>query len=49
MFFRKPDEMDSEYPSPLDLPGCGKKWTLNQFYNVFDKLIPGDYQTECSL
>lgn len=31
------------------LPGCGEKWTLDQFYIVHNKLIPGDFNAECKV
>lgn len=45
MFYRKPDE---EYPKPVPLK-CGERWTLEQFYAVYKKIIPGDFETECAL
>lgn len=44
--YRKPGV---EYPEPMDIPGIGQKWTLDQFYEVFEKIIPGDYDEECKL
>lgn len=29
--------------------GCGEKWTLEQFYSVHEKIIPGDFDTECKV
>lgn len=46
MFYRKPDE---EYPAPMEVPGCGEKWTLDQFYSLHGDLIPGDFDLECQL
>lgn len=37
-------------PEPMDIPGIGQKWTLEQFYSVFEKIIPvGDYDEECRI
>lgn len=45
-FYRKPDD---EYPPPIPIQGCGVKWTLEQFYSTHGNLIPGDFETECTL
>lgn len=45
MFYRLPD--GSMYP--WDVPGLGQTWTLEEFQTVFNKLIPGDYESECSI
>lgn len=44
--YRKPGD---ENPEPSHIEGCGKKWTLDQFYTVYEKLIPGDFDSECNL
>lgn len=49
MFFRKPDESNAENPPALNVPGCGETWTINQFYTVYEKLFPDDFDKECEL
>lgn len=44
LFYRKPGD---EYPLPLNVPGCGKSFTIEKFSSVFKKLIPNDYESEC--
>lgn len=46
IFYRKSEEED---PRPIDIPGCGEKCPLDQFYELFQEIIPGDFDTECSL
>lgn len=43
MFYRKSEE---EYPQALNLPGCGEKCTLKQFYDKFKDIIPGEYDKD---
>lgn len=38
-----------EDPEPSNIPGCGKKWTLDTFYSAQGELIPGDFDSECQL
>lgn len=38
-----------ENPVPSDMPGCGLKWTLDQFYSARGDLIPGDFDSECQV
>ncbi|XP_055296463.1 prostatic acid phosphatase-like [Sitodiplosis mosellana] len=44
MFYRK---SDVEKPSPLNIPNCGEKCTLDRLYELYSELIPGDFETEC--
>lgn len=43
---RRPDEED---PQPKNIPGCGVKCPMKQFYTVFDALIPTKFKTECKM
>lgn len=44
LFYRKPNE---ENPTPLSLPGCGEKYTLEHIRSVYKDIIPNDFDTEC--
>lgn len=44
LFYRKPDVED---PEPLNLPGVGETYTVEQFLSVHKDIIPGDFKTEC--
>lgn len=44
MFYRKSDE---ENPSPLNIPNCGTKCTLDQLYELYSEIIPTDFESEC--
>lgn len=46
IFYRKCNE---EYPEPLKLPGCGDRFTMDQFYNLYEHLIPDEFEKECNL
>lgn len=46
IFYRK---LEEEHPIPINIPGCGEKCPLNQFYELFQEIIPDDFDTECSL
>lgn len=44
IFYRK---SDVENLSPLNIPNCGTKCSLNRLYELYSDLIPGDFETEC--
>lgn len=44
IFYRKEDE---ENLQPLNIPGCGEKCTLEQFYDLYEDIIPDDFEKEC--
>lgn len=46
LFYRRFEE---EELLPLDIPRCGEKCSIKQFYEKFNELIPGDFNTECQL
>lgn len=46
IFYRKSNE---EHPEPMKIPGCGHKFTLEQFYDLYEKLMPDDFESECGL
>lgn len=46
IFYRKSNE---EHPEPLKLPGCGDRFTMDQFYDLYEHLIPGEFENECKL
>lgn len=47
IFYRKAQE---EYPVPMNIPGCGTRCPLNQFYNLYKAIMPDDdFDTECKL
>ena len=46
IFLRKPDE---EYPKAEEILGCGKKCTLDKFYEVYKELIPDEFEIECGV
>ncbi|KAG4080083.1 hypothetical protein HA402_014523 [Bradysia odoriphaga] len=46
IFYRKCNE---EYPEPLKLPGCGDRFTMDQFYDLYEHLIPDEFEKECNL
>lgn len=46
LFYRK---AEGEYPAPMNIPGCGEKCPLKQFYELYRDIIPGDFESECSL
>lgn len=46
LFYRKSEE---EVLTPMEIPKCEKKCTLDQFYATYNSIIPGDHGTECQL
>lgn len=46
IFYRRYDE---EELVPLNIPHCGEKCALDQFYAIYDDIIPGDFDIECRL
>lgn len=46
LFLRQPDE---EYPKAQNIRECGTKCTLDEFYKVYEPLIPGEFEIECGL
>lgn len=46
VLYRKSKE---EYPAPMNIPKCGEKCPLNQFYAIYSKIIPGEFESECRL
>ncbi|XP_031636576.1 prostatic acid phosphatase-like [Contarinia nasturtii] len=46
IFYKKSEE---EILSPLNIPKCGTKCPLQQFYILYDEIIPGDFDSECTL
>lgn len=46
LFYRRFEE---EELSPLDIPRCGVKCSIQQFYEKFNEIIPGDFDSECQL
>lgn len=46
IFYRNFDE---EHPQPLNVPGCGTKFSVQQFLQHFKAIIPQkDFDTECA-
>lgn len=45
IFYRKSNE---EELSPMNIPNCGTKCSLNRLYELYRDLIPGDHDVECS-
>lgn len=41
-------KFDEENLQPLNIPKCGEKCSLDKFYELFNKIIPGDYHSECN-
>lgn len=46
MFYRNADE---EHPNPIHIPGCGGKCPFNRFYELYQDIIPGDFNSECMI
>lgn len=46
IFYRKTEE---ENLFAMNIPGCGEKCPLNQFYDIYKEIIAGDFDTECRL
>lgn len=44
LFYRKPGE---EFPIAMNIPGCGDKCPINEFHQLFDEIIPGNFNSEC--
>lgn len=45
IFYRKANE---EFLEAMQIPGCGNKITLEQFYDLYNEIIPNDSESECS-
>lgn len=47
LFYRKSNE---EHLEPLDVPGCGTQFSVQQFLDHFKEIIPeNDFDSECRL
>lgn len=46
LFLRQPGE---EYPEAREIRECGTKCTLDEFYKVYEQLIPGKFEIECGI
>lgn len=46
IFYRKSQE---ENLSPMNIPKCGEKCSLDKLYDLYNAIMPGDHQTECGL
>lgn len=46
LFLRQPNQ---EYPKAEEIRRCGKKCTLDEFYKVYEKLIPDEFEIECGV
>lgn len=47
IFYRRFNE---EHPQPLNVPGCGTKFSVQQFLDHFKEIIPeNDFDSECRL
>lgn len=47
IFYRKSNE---EHPEPLNVPGCGTKFSVQQFLDQYKEIIPeNDFDSECRL
>lgn len=46
LFLRQPGD---ENPQPEKIKRCGKKCTLNDWYEIYDKLIPDEFEVECGV
>lgn len=40
-------EANQDFPEPREIPGCGKSCSLEQFYSIYEELIPGKFEDEC--
>lgn len=38
-----------EHLSPLNIPKCGEKCSIDRFYSEYSDIIPGDHDSECNL
>lgn len=48
IFYKRNRGDDSEPLEALFIPDCGKKCPLNQFYKIYQDIIPvEDFETEC--
>lgn len=46
IFYRRFEE---EELSPLNIPKCGEKCSLEKFYETYAEIIPNDFDNECQL
>lgn len=46
LFLRQPGQ---EYPKAQEIRGCGTKCTLDEFYKVYEQLIPDKFEIECGV
>lgn len=47
VFYRKSNE---EHPQALNVPGCGSKFSVQQFLDYYKEIIPeNDFDSECRL
>lgn len=46
IFYRKSEE---EKLSPMDIPNCGKKCTMDRLNTLYKDIIPGDFESECRI
>lgn len=46
LFLRQPGD---ENPQAQKIKKCGKKCTLNDWYEIYDKLIPDEFEVECGV
>ena len=46
IFYRRFEE---EALVPLNLPRCGLKCSIEQFYEKYNDIIPNDFSSECKL
>lgn len=44
IFYRRFDE---EHPLALNIPACGRKCSFEIFKELYDEIIPGDFELEC--
>lgn len=46
VFYRNEGE---EHPTPIHVPGCGGKCPFSRFYELYQDIIPGDFNAECMI
>lgn len=46
LLYRK---LKEEHPVPMKIPQCGDKCLLDQFYAIYNHILPGDFEAECRL
>lgn len=39
----------AEHLTPLDIPNCGTKCSLNRFYDLYSGFLVSDHEKECAL